>query len=325
MWDKRSSSTIGILSLLLMTFGNAGTAAAQVSLPQLGFKVDGDAIRPIWGIPGSSRTGKPLVLGAVSKAETPLDQQYLIGVRDADQVVIVADLRNTNAPGMVTIEGSFDHPDRLAVSPSGSAAAIFSSAAHAIQIVSGLPDQPRIRNSFPVSTGESPTALAVSDDGTTILFIAAGNLWTAGKNGSVPFGGSHGTDLAIQFLRNSQDALIADKATDEVLLIKADEPGNQKAYLYNSRNGISAPVGIGLSKDNSRLFIANSGSGTVAIGNISGGNLTVVSCGCQIKRFFPLALDSAFRIEDSSGTSFIIDAHTGVASLSIVLPPSAGQ
>jgi len=308
------------MAILALMIGSFEVADAQISLPQLGFKVEGETIRPIWGIPGSSRTGKPLDLSALVRVEIASDQQYLLGVRSADHQLMVVDLGNTASPVATPIEGSFGDPDGLAVSPTGSAAAIFSSRDRAVQIISGLPNHPAIRESYPVKSEHTPNAMAVSDDGKTVLFAADGYLWTAGKDGNSRFGSARGRISAIQFLRNSQDAVVADQGFNELLLIKADEPGNQKSLLYSSRDGISRPVGIGLSKDGTRLFIANASNGTVAIGDLANGRLTVVPCGCEIAGWYSLAVDSSFRISDPKGASYIIDAHTSVPQVSFILP-----
>ena len=142
-----------------------------LKIPLLGFAVTNSplSVRPIAGSPGAMVLGGAIPLPAGVSSVIPIPgQQFAIVEQAGGSGVLTLDL--STPQNVSPIAGSFAHSDRIAFSPSGSVAALYSSAAHQAQVITGLPASAQISRTVDLSAaGAAVTSLAISDDGQALL------------------------------------------------------------------------------------------------------------------------------------------------------------
>jgi len=125
---------------------------------------------------------------------------------------------------------------------------------------------------------------------------------------------------AIRFLRKSDSVVVADDLDNKIYVVSNGQP----FVIATADDGISAPVGIALSKDNQRVFAGNAGSGTVSTIGLSGAGLKSLNCNCGLTGLHSTNTDSVFRLTDFSGGPILFfDGNTDPPRLMLV--PVGGQ
>src|SRR5260370_25974777 len=152
--------------LMLALAGGLSMGQSRVSAPVAGLVFDGSlqTLRPINGIVGTGRLGRPLDLGfqAGSALVSPR-QDYTLAIDAVSGEMRLLRFRpeGISATG---ISGAMNSPDRFVLSPLGRSAALYSASSARIQAIRGLPHalQPAVEMAgWPGSL----TALAVNDVG----------------------------------------------------------------------------------------------------------------------------------------------------------------
>src|SRR5580658_2541667 len=136
------------IRLILVTYflSAAAVALAQVGAPQLGWVPDGTGIRPVYGIPAAAAVGPaiPLDQDFSRIAASPARNYVLVSAGpDSAQAGVVSIYTPEN--GLVPLQGAGGAPDLVVLSPRGSAAALWFFSINQVQLVTGLPDAPAIR------------------------------------------------------------------------------------------------------------------------------------------------------------------------------------
>jgi len=301
---------------------------ASVNLPVLGFMTDGaGGLRPLIGIAGSASVGAPLNLGfEIVGAAMPPDHDYILAMtRDGNwptllqvrgNTIIVQPFFNNFAVqqkeciGLDSLERkqsrcmrwaptSVPKIDRIALSPTGSAAAFFSQAQGRIYAYGNLAQSPVLLTTFELGRSSSVNTLAISDDGRTVL-VADGDpsaVFLVAPQQAPRLIASLSHPAAIQFLRHSGDAIIADDVENRIYALS-----NGQVYsIAASEDGIAAPAGIAVSNDNRKVFVGNSQSSSVTTIGLDGTGITSTPCQCTLTVFQSTSADSVFRLTDFSG------------------------
>jgi hypothetical protein len=197
--------------------------------------------------------------------------------------------------GLIPLDGAGIAPDMVILSPRGSAAALWFSSINQVQIVSGLPDAPTIRQldaSVLVSSiGSAPVALAVSDDGTWLAGAASGNVYAFGPNSQVNSLPLENV-AALAFFQGTHDLAAAGGAG--VQMVTGIEGFAIVSSLLASADSSLQPVAIATASGNRTLVLADS-SGVVTAVDIGSGAATSFDCGCQPEGLFGMGA-SAFRL-----------------------------
>jgi len=258
------------------------------------------ALRPILGIPGAATFGTPLELGLDLRkiAISPMQDYVLATEGEHNQVVVLAAGHTPMTP--VAIHGADRGPDQIILSSGGQAAALYHKDRNRIQVVSGLPGAPRVSEELLLSAGRVLSALAVGDDGKTVLAGIEDSVYWVSPSGEVPIlTGLH--KIASITLASDHTALVADNAGNQIHRVK-DVTGVAAAdVVAGSKEGISAPVAVAISHDNRRAFVANGKSGTITILDLHGKTgATKLACGCKPTGLSRLAGDDVFRLTDPS-------------------------
>src|SRR5204863_9493842 len=145
------------------------------------------------------------------------------------------------------------------------------------------------------------SAFGISDDGSTVLVGGSspnsGSLYVI-NNGQAPrLIGSIQHPSAIQFLRNSGGAIVADDADNKIYQLTND----QFVVLASANDGIATPEGLGISNDNQKVFVANTGSGAVTTLSLNGAAAQSMSCNCAMTGIQPTSADSVFAVTAFTG------------------------
>jgi len=305
----------------------AVTASAQVGAPLLGYLPDGRNIRPVYGIPAAASVSVPLDFGRDFGLSAVSPNQDFAIVTDASSgAVLLATPGSTAAP----LSGATASPDRIVLSPRGSAAALWFSSAGHLQIVSGLPGSPAIRNVDASFLGtfldnsiqrDAPGALAVSDDGQWLVGSWSRGLYAFGPQGQVSRLPIREYAGALAFYAGRQDLALA--SDFHVFSVSAVGGAATVSTLY--AGGLSAPAGMSLSSDNAHLVVAES-SGTLLTLDLTTGASSQANCGCTPQGVFPMGR-TTFRLTGlNSGAFRLLDTSTGeLLFVPIALAPPTGS
>ncbi len=289
------------IGLLLGMIGALAAQPGRISGPILGYFFDEHlaVLRPILGLPGAATMGPALDVGLkIEQAAISQPGDYALAVTGPDHQVAL--LRNLGgAPAAVLLTEAGLAPERILVSPSGSAAALFYSGGKLVELLTGLPDTPVVAGWIEVSSTFAP--LAISDDGTAVLAAAEEGLLLLGADGSARLVSSVRGIAAAAFLNQRLDAVIAESASNTVYWVRDVSGAGEIIPLAAEKDGISNPVAVSVSSDNQRVFVANAGSGTIAFLDLSGGALALVSCGCAPTGLDRLQGRAVFRLTEPSG------------------------
>jgi sugar lactone lactonase YvrE len=250
---------------LLMILATAGFAqdSTGVTGPVAGFIFDPQArdLRPMLGVPGSSYLGAPLADDLDLAAVSP-DGEAALAVTHGS-LVLIYPLRGLS-PAITVMEAAIAGVDHIAWSPDGAIAALYSSSSGQAQIVRGTASKPVLGAAIAVQG--TLTALAVSAAGD--LAIATEDSLTLLPGGGQPQLLASVTQPAAIAFRGS-DMFVADTGANRVLQI---ESFASAPVLSTFAGPVEAPVGLQVSADGKRLYLAGSTSRTVTAFDIAGRN-----------------------------------------------------
>jgi hypothetical protein len=345
------------LAVCLAFIAGPGTArpapqqpSGSVTLPVLTYVVDSaGGLRPLTGLAGSASVGAALDLGfGLSQAAVPPQHDYLLATTAENNTAVLIYIRGDavtvqpldsyvpqpTSPGECTQDGDCSAQaapsghlppiDRIALSPSGSAAGLFSASDARIYVFNNLSQSPNFLGAFEVSTWGSLTAFGISDDGQSLAVgssnEAGGSLFLL-RPGQAPRMIAPMTHPSIvQFLHNSSDAIIGDDVDNTIYGLA----GGQVFAVASAKDGIAGPVGIAVSNDNNKAFVANSGSGSISIIGPYGNIAEPIPCNCAVTGLNPTNGDSILRLTDfSGGPVLLFDGHSATPRL--VYVPVASQ
>ncbi len=309
-----------LLSVLPVILPSPGLAASpietSISGPVLGYFFDPSlgGLRSILGIPGSSTLGALVDTGvALRGAEVSPRQDYALGLTAEPAAVVLVGL----PAGKIAAQLAEGAPSRMALSPTGSAAALYYQDKQAVRVITGLPLNPA-PGVLDVSWLPAPVAaLAVSDDG--IVLLAAGqNLYAAGGGLAAPaLVTTLGSATGLSFFENSRDALIADAGRDEVVWIRDVTGAAERLKLAGASDGLSGPIAVAAAGQTRRVLAATRTA--IALLDLDGGPPALLPCSCAVAGMYRLNGSSVFRLNAPSGDPMLLlDAGTPAPRLLFV-------
>jgi len=207
-----------------------GIAQSTLTGPTLGLFFDpkAHAIRPIWGIPGSSTAGQPIDVGfPLAAGIISPSQDYALVVAGDGSMSSVTFAANGPSLNPIRIATA---PDRMVISPGGKSAAFYYSTSSSVQILTNLPDSPQMAGQVDLSSlPNSPDVIAISDDGSLLLVgvrenadgsTAQGEVFAFTPDTAAPRSVASVQHVAaIAFVSQSHDALLADDVASSVTLV----------------------------------------------------------------------------------------------------------
>jgi len=313
-------------------YGNSN-GNPSVTLPVLGFVLDQSGeLRPLIGVAGAASIGDPLGLGfPVVQAAMPPNHDYILATTDNGSWPFLLQVRgntitvqpvasffenaraeagncykphslhgracNVNSAGADVPAGI----DAIALSPTGSAAGLYSQSDGRIYAFGNLSQMPVALATFDTGAVGNVGAFGITDDGGTVIVGGStpnpGSIYLIRSGQGPQLIGSIQHPAAIQFLRNSSSAIVADDLANKIYQVSS----GQLFAIASTSDGIATPAGIGISNDNQRVFVGNRASGAITTISLNGGAAQSVPCHCALTGIQPTSTDSVFEVSGFSG------------------------
>jgi hypothetical protein len=280
-------------ALLLLV---SAPAWGQVSAPMLGYVPDGGQVRAVNGIPVGAAIQAVISNGHTFAqiAISPL-QDYGIASDAATGSVF---LLNFNSP--VALPGAAPSPAQIVISPQGSSAALWFPSGK-LQIFSGMPNAPRLREVNAAVLDGAPAAMAVSDDGSLVVGSWPDGLYSFGPNGELARIPIRARPSALTFYSGNHD--LAAATSFGVISIAGVGGAAVSSTLYSAS---LQPAGIAVTAGNHYLIVADFDGSLITINPNSASNPippSKIDCRCVPDGVFPMG-PSAFRITEFNGATF---------------------
>jgi DNA-binding beta-propeller fold protein YncE len=278
-------------------------------------------------VPGASQLGDLLDLGLDIRSLVASPRQgYALATSGENRTVI--ELKEADGkPAARELPGVAPGPDRIVMSPRGTAAAFYYADANKVHIISGLPDRPAAVFSvdLPVS-GSFAGAMAVSDDGVAVLIAPAegmaGGVFRATPGEPLRLVWSFRRAAAMDFLPLSHDALVADGEENALYLLRDTGESAQAVWLAGEQDGISGPRSVAAADDGSRAVVASGLSRSLVVVDLAGGPPLKLACDCAPAELSRLQGNAVFRLTGfSSERLWVLDADGPEPRLVFVSPP----
>lgn len=289
-----------------------GALSAQVGGPLVGYVPEGAHIRPMYGLPAAGAIGAPLAAGRdfALIAIAPTQNFALVTTADTGELMVYK-------PGssLTIITGAATSPDALAISPSGSSAALWFPLTGKLQIVTGLPGSPAVRTIDASFLNASPLSIAISDDGQWAAGLWSTGVYAFGPSAVViPLQTDPGV-VALCFFHNNHDLALA-TATRATTI--ADVGGaTQMSVLYDYSALNLSPRAIAASFDNRITVVADSAGNLVSLASA-----TISNCGCSPTGLYGLG-GALFRLNFPGRHELkLFDAAQGTV---LIVPPALNQ
>jgi len=212
-------------------------------------------VRGILGVPGAAVYSGPLVLPAgIERVHLAPSHAYAL-VEFSDRQISVLPLNGLSVGAVVAINGALPVADLVAFSPSGLSAVLFSGSAGRLQVVTGLPDKPRIAQDLDATAlPELPSSVAISDDASSVLLSSLAAVHRLLPDGSARVVVTVQSGASLAFIPKSANAAIADRAAGSVYLFDAQTGG----LFPNTISAGPTTVGeVSASSDGEMLFITD--------------------------------------------------------------------
>jgi hypothetical protein len=310
--------------LLIALSGFAQAQQGSIGGPVSGFVFDGgsQALRPIRGSAGAATFGDPIACAyPLTAAYVAPHQDSAFGVAAAGATGIATHYFTLNSSTLteVSIAGLMTQPEHVVFSPSGTAAALYANGQ--AQLVTGLPGSPVLAGSLPLRQGAQsihPTSLAVSDDGTYLLFAVGSSIQLASQSGGVRGVMTAGAGASVAFAPGSgYNAAVAARGTGAVLIQNVAGSAAQQTLAVDD-GSFEVVAGLSFSTDGKHLFAASAAAQSVVTLDLSG-NRADIACSFTPTELQPMGnlfLLTAF------GTGPLWLADTGSSGPRVVFVPA---
>lgn len=295
--------------------------------PVSGFVVDGRSrhLRPINGLPGSATLGAPVQLpfaAGLAVVATGKDYAIVTDAHGTGEPFLARGLAS-GTPTVAPISGAIAVTQAL-LADSGTAAALYSQAAGRLQFLSGLPDQPQAGDPLDLGPMNSTVAaMALDSAGRTALLVAAdGGIYWANAQGLHFIVSAPGTS-SVSFLPNGQDAVVGNRQTGDVLLIRGFSGSAAVSTLAGAGNGITSALAVrGLNDHEAGVVNAD---GRLAVVNLDNSAVSWVDLAGKADRFE--AVDSDLLVLNHPGTDplLLLDLTQGRSTYFVPPDPTSNS
>jgi hypothetical protein len=332
-YDFRSSGTragnnygqVRRTIVLCAALAFAASAAAQsgstsINEPVLGLVMDAGAqtVRTLIGIPAASQVGGTLDGTPLSAVAIASGQGYALALENGTGAALLV-----SQSGRQALAGVRAGAQLVAVSPLGSAAAVYYGDTGKASILTGLPDAPQTLRE--ITLDGAPSAMAISDDGATLaaaISLAANEstvfIYQAGGAGQALLSDRRFT--ALEFVPGSTSLVMA---TQAAVYLYQSRQGLQ--LLTDERDGLVNVVGAAASGDGTRVFIGTQ-SGQVAVHDLAASTQTLLTCSCQPTGMWRLRGKAVFRLNDlGAGPLWVVDGDGVAPRILFVAMPAGGS
>lgn len=294
--------------------------------PNLGYGFQPrEGIRPILGLPGAARWGPAIPDTAEFTAVVfAPGRDYALALRSQTrEVMLLSGL--SDALSVSAIEAIPPGPDRLALSPSGTAAVLFYGAAGKLMVLKGLPQSPAVAwelslaglhagwTSFSVTDGAEMVFVTTEEDGgfwLSVVTPGAGFCKLYFRPGSA----------VVTALPDRTACLVAGR--DENQLWVVDGVTGSLTPIASENEGVSRPVDIAVTGDRRSLLVANSEPWSILAVDLQHGATTLLSAAPGPLSLRRLSGD-VFQVAGETGEiAWLLDA--GASPFRVVFIPRGG-
>ncbi len=258
-------------------------ASGGVQPPVVGFVTqDALRLRPVVGAVGAAVLGDSYTLPeSIKRLSVSPAGSFAIAESTEDRPVSVLPIGTEGVGVPVAVSGAFSHADCVEFSVSGSTVALYSASAQRIQIVTNLPGSASVQQEFDVSSLSMPfTAMAVSDDGTTVLAGVSsgqsGAVYRLSAGSAIENVLSAASPSALRFLPQTDSALLADSALNQILLLRELSGTVAVKVLAGPEEGANGPNQIEVLADNRTIVVGNAGANSLLLIDVLRGTTTVL-------------------------------------------------
>ena len=312
------------LLFALFLSGTALQAATGYTLqaPVLGHVLDPEAgsLHRVNGIPGASSIGEALPLDFVVARATVAPSQDFAIVHDADGRILVVNLR-VSPPTAVELTDALPGAEGAVISPASLRAALYASATGKVQLLSDLTGTPAAGETMDLPQGIGEwTAFAISDRGVVLAAAAqadAGALYALNPGSGAARIGAFQRISALAFFAGRDDAVVADTAANEVVMIRDVIARRQSSVIASANDDIANPFGVGVTADGK--YVAAAVPGGVASIPVFGGVPVFTACACAPTSLVPLAGGDVFQLTEDIHAPVRI-ARVGASSRVLFVP-----
>lgn len=305
-----TAKSLALFTVLMMPATTVcGQETGGISIPTLGFVFDSGAaaLRPILGIPGAAVLGQPLEshIPAISAIISPRQDYAFVTGRDRELRL----LRLQNAAAGLQIDLP-PGPERIVLSPMGSAAALYYSTTAMLHLLTGLPDAVSAERKIDLSRlSHISLPIALSDDGqlillrnpedssSVLLFHADGGQTRLPVSGPV---------TALAFRGRSDDAVIA-MQDGSIALIRALSRNATYEILTDAAAGLAQAVAVEFSADGTRVYAVSAEGAILGLGMAERVPVKL-SCSCRPSGLYRQNGNAVFRLNSmAEGPLFLLD------------------
>lgn len=174
-------------------------------------------LRPIEGTLKGAQLGADVALPAATKRFfVPPREHYVLLESSATDSLSVW----SPAKGSVTNTGALTHPDVVAFSGRGEAAVLYARTSDCLQVISGLPAEPKVASLQGLGQLGGAASFAVSDDGAVVVVMLGDGtaLTSSGAEGWQRLPNAFGA-RALLFVPNTHNLVISDPAQQTLTLL----------------------------------------------------------------------------------------------------------
>jgi len=314
--------------LLLAATAGSLPGATTITGPVAGYVVEspGPALRAILGVPGSFRFSDELPLpDGVTRIHLAPGQDFAL-VERADSSLGVLHLNGGAMGPVAAVDGAMAAPDWVAFSPAAASAILFSASASRLQLISGLPDTPRVAIELDATTlPERPRTAAVSDDGQTMLLASGRAVYLVGRDGSAQLLMRGREIVSVAIFRNGTDAAVSDRGAESIHLLRNVSSAPVEQVLVSGLKGLGK---LYRSWDGETIFVAGTGTEAVSSIDLASGEIRSFETALASVTLDPLRNHDTFLISarpQQPGWIFYRDGDTGrVVFVPVTNPATEG-
>ena len=314
-----------VLPLALLLFPICLALADQdpIGGPVAGYATDSSRtqLRTIFGVPGAFAFSEPLPLPeGVRQVRLAPGQDFAL-VERTNSAPGVLFLKAGAVDRLAPVEGAMPSADWIAFSPGAGSALLFSAAAHRLQVLSGLPDAPRVLLDLDAATlPEQPVLGAVSDDGSLVLVASGASVYRVPREG------------AAQVVLSAGGALCRSRCCATAWMPRYRTPRTGSVQVV--RNAASNPVvrvlasgldGIGTvfpAWDGRSLFVTRPGVETVSSIDLVSGEVRSFPSAVAAEGLMPLRNRDTFLISARAHQPGWVFYRDGMAGRVVFIPAS---
>lgn len=313
-----------VLPLALLLFPICLALADQdpIGGPVAGYATDSSRtqLRTIFGVPGAFAFSEPLLLPeGVRQVRLAPGQDFAL-VERTNSAPGVLFLKAGAVDRLAPVEGAMPSADWIAFSPGAGSALLFSAAAHRLQVLSGLPDAPRVLLDLDAATlPEQPVLGAVSDDGSLVLVASGASVYRVPREGAAQVVLSGGSIVSLTVLRNGVDAAVPDAGTGSVQVVRNAASNPVVQVLVSGLDGIGT---VFPAWDGRSLFVTRPGVETVSSIDLVSGEVRSFPSAVAAEGLMPLRNRDTFLISARAHQPGWVFYRDGMAGRVVFIPAS---